>query len=177
MKTKIRGIIGLGLIGALLGFVGGGLWGLVSSVVRSGFYWDADYARFLMRMATGNAIGFMKIGGFTAAGFGLVLSTVGWQTSLEELSLWRMALLGAFVGASFPPIYAILQMGFSAYVETAETFARAMLGLACVGAALGTSLVAVAKRANRDELPPRDQVADALPSTDQHSASVRGPME
>lgn len=117
-------------------------------------------------MALGNAIGFMKIGGFTAAGFGLLLTSGDSRRSLQELSLWRMGLFGGLVGASFPPIYVIVQMGLSAYLSAPLSFLPAMGALACVGGVLTSSLVAIAKRANRAELRSADEAAEALPEVE-----------
>lgn len=152
LKARIRGVIGLGVIGALVGFVAGALWGLASSVVRSGVSLDPDYLRFLWSMSFGNAVGFMKIGGFTSAGFGLLLTAADSRRFLDDLRLWRMGLFGGLVGASFPPIYVIGRMGFTAYWDAASSFLLVMGVLGVIGGVLTTSMVAMAKRANRNEL-------------------------
>jgi hypothetical protein len=162
LRARIRGIIGLGIVGGLLGFVGGGIWGVVSSMVRSGVHLEADYFRFLAGMALGNAIGFMQIGGFTAAGFGVLLAAVESKRSLQELSLWRVGLLGALVGASFPPIYVIGSQGLTAYVAAAASFVPVMGALGVVGGLLAASLVDVAKRADRAELPSARDAPETL---------------
>lgn len=166
LKAKVRGIVGLGVLGALAGFAVGAIWGVVSSMVRSGVFVDVDYLRFLARMAVGNAIGFMKIGAFTTAGFGVLLAAVDSRRSLDELPLWRMALFGALVGASFPPIYVIGQTGFSAYRAAALSFVPVMGALGLAGAVVASSMVAIAKRANRRELEGAGESSRALPEQD-----------
>lgn len=153
LKAKLRGIAGLGLIGGVAGFLGGALWGIVASMVRSGIFFDTEYLRFLGRMALGNATGFMLIGASTGAGFATLLAAFDPGRSIEDLPLWRMGLLGALVGAAFPPIYVIVTMGLPVYLASAPTFLPVMGVLGGVGAAFTTSVVAIAKRASRSELP------------------------
>lgn len=151
-KAKIRGILGLGLIGGFVGFVGGALWGLVSTMLRSGIFFDADYLPFLGRMALGNGIGFMKIGAFTMAGFAVLLAAVESRRSITELPLWRMGIFGALVGALFPPIYVISRMGLPVYLESAQTFLPVMGILGGVGGVTTAAIVWIAKSADRKEL-------------------------
>lgn len=166
LKAKLRGIVGLGIVGAVAGFVVGAIWGVASSMIRSGVFVDPDYFRFLSGMALGNAIGFMKIGAFTTAGFGVLLAAVDSRRSLDELPLWRMALFGGLAGASFPPIYVISQMGLSVYLSTAVSFVPVMGVLGVVGAAAGSSMVAMAKRANRGELDSSQESSGVLPEVE-----------
>lgn len=166
LKARVRGIVGLGILGAVAGFGVGAIWGVASAMIRSGVYVDPDYLRFLTGTALGNAIGFMKIGTFTTAGFGVLLAAVDSRRSLDELPLWRMALFGALVGASFPPIYVIGQMGFSVYLDAALSFLPVMGVLGVVGGAVASSMVAIAKRASRPELESSGESSGVLPESD-----------
>ena len=152
LEAKLRGIVGLGLIGGVAGFLTGALWGITSSLVRSGIFFDAEYLRFLGRMALGNATGFMLIGASTGAGFATLLAAFDPSRSIDDLPLWRMGLFGALVGAAFPPLYVIAAMGLPGYLASAPTLLPVMGVLAGVGAVFTTSVVAIAKRANRSEL-------------------------
>ena len=62
LRARVRGVLGLGVIGGGVGFVAGGVWGVLSSMVRAGVVFELDYFRFLLRMGIGNATGFMLIG-------------------------------------------------------------------------------------------------------------------
>lgn len=166
LRARVRGVLGLGVIGGGVGFVAGGVWGVLSSMVRAGVVFELDYFRFLLRMGIGNATGFMLIGAFTAAGFGVLLSVIDRRHTLEELPLWRMGLLGALMGASFPPIYVIWQSGFSTYWATASQFLPAVAGLAAVGGVLTSSMVAMARRAGGDQLRAGDDTPPRRLETD-----------
>ena len=153
LRTKVRGILGLGIVGGFAGFVGGAIWGVASSIFRSGIFFDPEYVRFLFRMALGNAMGFMMIGAFTTTGFAALLAAADSKRSLDELPLWRMGLFGGLVAAAFPAVFMIARFGISAYVDAALSLVPVMAALGLAGGVLTSSMVAVAKRSSREELP------------------------
>lgn len=173
-RSKIRGILGLGLVGGAVGFGVGAIWGGILSVLRSGIVFDVDYLPFLLTMVLGNAKGFMMIGAFTAAGFGGLLAMADSRRSLEELPLWRMGLFGALVGAAFPPIFVVWRMGVSAAsLSYAVTLLPVMGVLGCAGGVLTASMVALAKRAP-EELPPGDGARDMVEADEGTESGAMG---
>lgn len=162
MARKARGIVGLGLLGAIAGFVLGGVWGVVTALLRSGVVLDPAYLGFLGRMALGNAVGFAMIGAFTTSGFGALVASVDSKRSLEELPLWRMALFGALVAALFPPIFVVGRQGLAGYLEIAASLLPVSGVLGVIGGTAAASLVAVAKRTGRAELRGDDEGAGRL---------------
>lgn len=153
LARKARGVMGLGVVGGVAGLLLGGVWGVVGAVARSGIFFDVGYLRFLWQMALGSGLGFAMIGAFTASGFGVLVAAADSRKSLEDLPLWRMGLFGALMGAVFPPVLVISRVGLTGYLGGVVSLlpVSAVLGLA---GGLGTaSLVAIAKRAERAELP------------------------
>jgi len=152
LARKARGIVGLGLVGAGVGLLGGGLWGLVTTVLNAGWFWDANYWQFVFSEALNAATFWALPAAFASSGFGLLVAALDGRRSLTELPLWRMTLFGAVGGALFIPAYLLRYMGW----EAVASFPLAMLpqvGLfAVMGGGLTASLTVLAKRAQRAEL-------------------------
>ena len=158
----VRGVVGLGVIGGAIGAVLGGAWGGFTAVL-AGFFPDPGYLRFVWAMVLGNAMGFGMIGAFTASGFGVILALTDARRSLDELPLWRMGLFGALAAAAFPPLFVIGTAGWSDYLAAAEYLVPTSLWLGALGGGGTMTLVAIAKRAGRDELPPGTASTPELP--------------
>ncbi len=152
LKTRVRGVLGLGLFGGVAGAAVGAVLGVVRSVVLSGFFADAEYLRYVLAMAFGNAVGFGMMGAFTTAGFGVLLAATERHHTLQELSLWRMGAFGALVAASFPPLFVVATAGPAVYLAAARALLPVSGVLAVAGGAATAGLVAVAQRAGRREL-------------------------
>jgi len=162
LAAKVRGLLGLGLVGGAAGFLLGGVWGVVSSALRSGIFLDVGYLRFLLDMAWGNALGFAQIGAFTTAGFGVLVAAMDSKRSLVDLPLWRMGLFGALAGAVFPPLIVVWRIGLAAYLEAALSLLPVSIVIGLVGGLATASMVAAAKRADRQELPAESESMSQL---------------
>jgi hypothetical protein len=162
LAAKVRGLVGLGLLGGAAGFMLGGVWGVVSSALRSGIFLDVGYLRFLLDMAWGNALGFAQVGAFTTAGFGVLVAAIDSRRSLVDLPLWRMGLFGALAGAVFPPLIVVWRIGLAAYLDAAVTLLPVSVAIGLIGGLATASMVAVAKRADRLELPTQGEPMSQL---------------
>ena len=152
LKTRIRGVLGLGLVGGAAGAAVGAVLGVIRSVVLSGFFADPEYLRYVLGMALGNAVGFGMIGAFTTAGFGVLLAATERNRTLGELSLWRMGAFGALVAASFPPLFVIATAGPGVYLAAAKALLPVSGVLALAGGSATAGLVAIAQRAGDREM-------------------------
>ena len=162
LAAKVRGLVGLGLVGGAAGFLLGGVWGVVSSALRSGIFLDLGYLRFLLEMAWGNALGFAQIGAFTAAGFGVLIAVTDSRKSLADLPLWRMGLFGALAGAVFPPLLVVWRIGLTAYLETALSLLPVSIVIGLLGGLATAGMVAAAKSTDRQELPAESEPMSQL---------------
>ncbi len=137
--SKIRGVLGLGVIGAGIGFLLSGTFGFVVLLVERGLPLD------LARLATG-VVPWTLLGGFTGLGLGVLIAITAASRRLEELPLWKMAVFGALAGALFIPAYYLVVGGWRSSLLP-------FVGVtAALGGILSTSMVALAKRAHRNEL-------------------------
>ena len=152
LKTRVRGVLGLGLFGGAAGAAVGAVLGVIRSVVLSGFFADPEYLRYVLGMAFGNAVGFGMMGAFTTAGFGVLLAATERHHTLQELSLWRMGAFGALVAASFPPLFVIATAGPAVYMTVAKALLPVSGVLALAGGSGTAGLVAIAQRAGAREL-------------------------
>lgn len=152
LMTRVRGVLGLGLLGGVAGAAVGAVLGVIRAVVLSGFFADPAYLRYVLGMAFGNAVGFGLMGAFTTAGFGVLLAATERHHTLQDLSLWRMGAFGALVAASFPPLFVVATAGPSVYLTAAKALLPVSGVLALAGGAATAGLVAIAQRAGRHEL-------------------------
>lgn len=156
LGARLRGLLGLGVLGGLLGFVGGLLWTLGVSLFGLGGFAGGWVA--VASQLTGAATLWGLLGAFTATAFGTLLMFSDSKRSLDQLPLWRMAVLGALAGAAFLPAFVTIRFGVAFFMDAAHTLLPTMGLLATFGAAFTTSLVVMAQRAHRAEL---DVVEDA----------------
>ena len=152
LLRKARGVAGLGVIGGDVGFVGGGIWGLVAGVLDMGFFMDAGYWSFLLARTVESAAYFALPASFAATSFGLLLAIADGRRSLADLPLWRMALFGALGGALFVPALVLVRIGLSAFAPFPVAALPVIGAFAGLGGLLAASLTAVAKRAHQAEL-------------------------
>lgn len=162
MGTKLRGLLGLGLVGGVLGFAGGTLWSIGTSLVRLGVFIDRGFWWAVASDALGTATLWGLLGAFTATAFGSCLALTDSKRSLDQLPLWRMAALGAVAGAAFLPAFVGIRFGVTTLIDAAHTLPYSMALLGTFGAAFTTSLVAIAQRAHRAELAIVDETRELL---------------
>ena len=153
LLAKARGILGLGLAGGAVGFLGGFLGALLPAAVDAVVHKRGDLWLVVVQLALRSGIDWALLGMFVGSGFGSLVALTSRRRSLEELSPWRMGLLGGLAGALFVPIALGIEGGWAA---AAEASAAITCMSAALGAALSTSLVVVAQRADRAELGTRD---------------------
>lgn len=148
---RLRGLAGLGTIGGAAGGIIGALWGLTAPLAG----WMSD--PLLESVVMIGALGLVS-GAACALGFGGLLVALESERSLERLSLPRMALLGALVGAALPATFILATSGLANVIALPGTVA-AIVGVgAGLGASLSAVLVGVAQRAHQDELAVVDDV-------------------
>ena len=145
MKTwlrRLRGVLGLGAVGGVVGWLFGALWWFAVSVLGVGGL------EFGSLGVTGALWAFF--GAFATTGTGLLLLVLGSTGSLERLSPWRVAAFGALAGFVAPPAF----VGF-----WGPTVALVASISSAFGAVLGGGLVWAAKRAPADQLTDGDRDA------------------
>ena len=149
---KARGILGLGVAGAAVGFLGGGLLGFVTTILDVGLFLDAGYWSLLLKSALSSATYFAQPAAFASASFGVLLAVADGRRSLLDLPLWRMALFGALGGGLFIPAYILVRIGPSAFAGFPISIVPTIGLLSGLGGLLAVSLTAIAQRAHRAEL-------------------------
>ena len=143
---RLRGVLGLGVVGGAVGALFGGLVWFVTSVLGLG-----SIAFDPLGLA---AAVWGVFGAFAASGAGLLLTALGSRQTLEELSPWRVGAFGAVMGFLAPPIFVFLNTGSFwgpgagpfAVIATIATISGVL------GGALGSGLVLTAQRAPSEEL-------------------------
>ena len=152
LLRKARGIVGLGLVGAGLGLLGGGVWGLITTLLDVGLFLDAGYWSLLLTRITSTATYFALPAAFTTTSFGLLLAAADGKRALVDLPLWRMALFGALGGALFFPAILFARFGMTVFGNFPISSLPLMGVLASLGGLLTLSLTALAKKAHHAEL-------------------------
>ncbi len=142
---RLRGVLGLGVLGGAAGALFGALWWFGSSVLGLG--------GIVFGPLGWTAALWGGFGAFAASGAGLLLTALGSRQTLEELSPWRVGAFGTLMGFLAPPAYVFLMTGGYFWDPTVGLVA-AISGV--LGGALGSGLVLTAKRAP-SELPARGQ--------------------
>lgn len=141
---KLRGALGLSVIGGTLGGLLGAGWALVSGVLSYG--WGFPPGNLVV-----GAVVWGSFGAFAAGGLGVGLGLLGERITLDELPLWKAGFIGAVAGALFP--FAILAMVGGSVLSVAFPLLASVSGLcAGLGGLLSFSLVAAAKHGSDDSL-------------------------
>ena len=149
LLAKARGILGLGLVGGAVGFVGGFFGALLLGTVDAVVHKGGDLWLLILQLALRSGIDWALLGLFVGSGFGSLVALTSRRRSLEQLSPWRTGTLGGLAGALFVPVALGLEGGWAA---AAEASVAIMCMSATLGAVLSTALVVVAQRADRAEL-------------------------
>jgi hypothetical protein len=152
MLRKLRGVAGLGLIGGVLGFLGGALWGGVSVLVDIGVFGDVGYWSLVLRRVVEDGSFWAKPTAFATAGFGVALGALGKRLSLRDLSALKMGLVGAVVGALFIPAYVLVVVGPASLLGFTAAVLPDLVLFSAVGGMLTASFTAAAKNQLRREL-------------------------
>jgi len=137
-RKRLRGILGLGVLGAAAGGLFGGLWWFGTAVLGLGgvVFGPLGWTAAL----------WASFGAFAAGGAGLLLTALGSRQTLEQLSPWRLGAFGAVMGFLAPPAYMFLMTG----VFWGPTLSLVATISGLLGGALGSGLVLAAKRAPRE---------------------------
>ena len=143
---RLRGILGLGVVGGAVGALFGGLLGLGLSLLGFGII---DW----LTLESGAALGGI-FGAFAASGAGLLLTAFGSRQTLEELSPGRVGAFGAVLGFLAPPIFVFLNTGsfWGPGAGPLGLIAAIATISGVLGGALGSGLVLTAQRAPSGEL-------------------------
>jgi hypothetical protein len=149
LLRKLRGVLGLGLVGGAVGFFGGGVVHLVLQLLS---VWVPGIS-VPWGTALITAMRWGSFGAFAGAGFGGLLALTTARRTLQELSGWKVGVLGAAVGALFFPAFIIGGAGFERLLLFTLSDALLNAGtFGLLGAGLSWSMVTLAKRADRAEL-------------------------
>ncbi len=136
---KLRGLRFLTAIGGLAGGLLGGAWFGVKALLVGGALSPAG-------VLTAAAV-YAAFGALSTAGVGVLLTTVGAGRKLSDLSAAKAGLFGAVLAATAPLfLLAVTGAGSSA------ALAGVALRFGVLGGVLGGGVVAVAKRAEANEL-------------------------
>jgi hypothetical protein len=144
--TKVRGLLGLGAIGAGLGAVFGTAWFTVSGFLAG---------TLVFKAVANAAVVYGSFGFFTAAGLGLLLANARSRASLDEIGVAWSGVIGAVAGAAFPLVFNILMLQSLLPLRLITGFLPIMGTLGLFGGALAAGMVAAAKYEDRRELGPR----------------------
>jgi hypothetical protein len=136
---KLRGLNVLSVVGGLAGGLLGGVWFAVRVLLSGGAITPAS-------LLTAAAI-YAGFGALATAGVGVLLATAGTGKKLSELSVPNAGLFGAVLAAAVSVLFLAL---FGAV--PAAALAGTALRVGALGGVLGAGVVAVAKRAESNEL-------------------------
>ena len=148
---RLRGLVGLGVVGGGLGALVGAAYAALKNVM---------FGSVLGLSVAASATGWGVFGAFAGTGFGLVLTLTASRRRLHELNFWRAAILGGLVGVSLPVVWYGAQLAWAFRSLLPAWPLAAMCG--AFGMLLGSGAVAVAKEAERRDLLSSDDVSNVL---------------
>jgi hypothetical protein len=141
--TKIKGLLGLGAVGAGLGAIVGTAWFTISGLLAG---------TVVLKGVANAAIVYGSFGFFTASGLGLLLANARSKVSLDEVSVAWSGLIGAVAGAAFPLVFNVLMLQSLLPLRMISAFLPIMGALGLFGGALTAGMVAAAKHEHRKEV-------------------------
>ena len=145
VATKVRGVLGLGLLGTVAG--------VVTMAVRVTVGSFATYGLWPLPIEVSMAATAGALGGFLfGSGFGVALAVLSDRHSLLELSLRRVAVMGMVVGTAVPAVLTVVVSGADVFVTSLPGVLVESATWGAFGALLTPLSVAVARRAERIEL-------------------------
>jgi hypothetical protein len=152
-RRKVRGVLGLGVIGAAIGFVAGPIGDILLRLAFMALQGVPDVPNLwspILSGAVSAAVDWSLLGAFTGIGFGTMLALTDGRRTLDQLPQWRMGLFGGIAGALFLGAYVLVQGEWR--LALGPSFFAAVGVASALGAGLTTSIVALAKRARRQEM-------------------------
>ena len=135
---KLRGLNVLTAVGGLAGGLLGGVWFAVRVLLSGGAISPTS-------VLTAAAI-YAGFGALATAGVGVLLATAGTGKKISELSVPKAGRCGAVLAAAAPLIFIAL------FAVPTAALAGIALRFGALGGVLGAGVVAVAKRAESNEL-------------------------
>ncbi|MGE0161258.1 MAG: hypothetical protein AB7T31_17820 [Gemmatimonadales bacterium] len=141
MNRVVRGLLGLGTIGALTGGVFVAALATVVELIGGGAVVPGVIGTFFL---AGAGLGFA-----VTTAFGAVLAVTSRGRAMEDVSFWRATIASAVVGALLPLVIVLIG-GDAVSARLAEAPAILISGL--FGAFLGGGLVGLAKRGRQGEI-------------------------
>ena len=142
-RHKLKGLLGLGAVGAGLGAILSGAWFAISGLLAG---------TFVLKAVVNAVIVYGSFGFFTAAGFGLLLAKARSKASLDDVSVLWSGLMGAAAGAAFPVVFNILILQSLMPLTLMTKMLPIMGALGLFGGALTAGMMAVAKHEHRREI-------------------------
>jgi hypothetical protein len=139
--ARLRGVLGLSVIGGGVGAIFGSVWAVVSQLMTFGTVFGFSFLS--------GALVWGVFGALAGGSFGVLLATLGARRSLDEIAIWRAGLWGGAAGAVVPIAVMAVANGALPPILGMLPFLGFCGGL---GAILGSGLVAVAKYAPSEEL-------------------------
>ena len=143
--TRVRGALGLGALGTVLG--------IVASVVRVTVESFLEYGLWPLPIEVTMAASAGALGGLVfGLGFGAGLAVLSERGDLQELPIRRVALLGLAGGAAIPAMLSLVISGPDVFLAAWRGIVSVSLSWGGFGGVMAASAVAAAKRAERAEL-------------------------
>jgi hypothetical protein len=143
--TRLRGALGLGVMGSALGMVA-----TILRVTLASFF---EYGLWPLPIEVSMAASAGALGGFVfGLGFGASLAVLSERGGLQELSIRRVALLGLAGGIAVPVMLSLVISGPDVFLAGWRMVLSASLTWGGFGGVMAPSAVIAAKRAERVEL-------------------------
>jgi uncharacterized membrane protein len=148
-RRRLRGLAGLGTVGAAIGASAGGSWFAVTGFLSGSF------APALVASA---AVVYGVFGAFSATALGALLVATRTGRSLRDIGTGWAGLVGGVAGALFPLAINLWMVGSLGPLRAVALFLPIMARLGLLGATLTAGLVAVAKLEDRGALKSSDRL-------------------
>lgn len=145
IATKVRGVLGLGLLGTVTGVVAMLVQVTAASLSTYGL-WPLSIE--VSMAASAGALGGLVFG----TGFGVTLALLSDRRTILELSLRRVAAMGLVLGAAVPVLLTVAVSGADIFLANIPSVLMSSVTWGACGALLAPTGVAMARHAERLEL-------------------------
>ncbi len=149
---RLRGLAGLSTVGGFISGIVGAVSMIGLGINNFGFSLDPVVWRMILEGSVMAGTTFFVAGAVTTAGFASWLAATSGRRSLQELPLWQMSLMGAVVAALIPAGLLVSSGGFGSLWAVGTRILPLTAVFAACGGLLSSTLVGIAKRADRKEL-------------------------